>query len=165
MKSIFSFKYKNIKRNISILTNEIQVGYLSLSEFSLISHAELFENSYFFNRKSHFSSTTNVNMYKGQEPIATIRNNTLSMGAQIRIDNNFYQFKYKNLLCQEWYISDEHGNIVINYLKTDRARKAVLDDDQQLLFLCGLYLSGNNYVESSSITWTLFFVVLYCTIF
>jgi len=165
MKNIFNWQIKQVNNSIFVLMNKTSVGRLLLSDYSLTAHAELFDKAYQFKRKHLFSVATEVTMQDDLNPIVLIRQNIWTSGSKIKLTNSIYLFKYKNLFCREWNIFDNNGKSIIDSKRTNNNSEIVYEEENHVLFLCGLYLSGNDFIESSNITWVLLIVILYCTIF
>ena len=130
--TLFSSNYK-------IFDGENQLGKLSHSSFSNNNIGTLGSTKLSFISKGIFSSVIAINDTQSNQSVGEIKFNAFGSSAVIVLNNKTYTWKYDNLLQTQWSILDNEHKIV-NFSASFSSGKIVSDVDDEMLFLCGLYV-------------------------
>ena len=127
--------------NYKIFDGENQIGELSYSSFSNNNIGTLGSTKLSFISKGIFSSVIAINDTQSNQSVGEIKFNAFGSSAVIVLNNKTYTWKYDNLLQTQWSILDNEHKIV-NFSASFSSGKIVSDVDDEMLFLCGLYVQN-----------------------
>jgi hypothetical protein len=147
--TLFSSNYK-------IFDGEIQLGELSHSSFSNNNIGTLGSTKLSFVSKGIFSSVIAINDLQTNQSVGEIKFNAFGSSAVIVLNNKTYTWQYDNLLQTQWSILDNEHKIV-NFSASFSSGKIVSDVDDEMLFLCGLYVQ-NYMIQVLIFSFSMFFI-------
>ena len=147
--TLFSSNYK-------IFDGENQTGELSHSSFSNNNIGTLGSTKLSFISKGIFSSVIAINDLQSNQSVGEIKFNAFGSSAAIVLNNKIYTWQYDNLLQTQWSILDNEHKIV-NFSASFSSGKIVSDVDDEMLFLCGLYVQ-NYMIQVLIFSFSMFFI-------
>lgn len=142
--------------NYKIFDGENQTGELSHSSFSNNNTGTLGSTKLSFISKGIFSSVIAINDLQSNLSVGEIKFNAFGSSAVIVLNNKTYTWKYDNLLQTQWSILDNEHKIV-NFSASFSSGKIVSDVDDEMLFLCGLYVQ-NYMIQVLIFSFSMFFI-------
>ena len=142
--------------NYKIFDGENQLGELSHSSFSNNNIGTLGSTKLSFISKGIFSSVIAINDLQSNQSVGEIKFNAFGSSAVIVLNNKTYTWQYDNLLQTQWSILDNEHKIV-NFSASFSSGKIVSDVDDEMLFLCGLYVQ-NYMIQVFIFSFSMFFI-------
>jgi hypothetical protein len=152
MKTRLNWKKEIFTSTYSIYSNNQLIGKLKDKTFSQSASGELNGRKYIFRTKGLFKQHTEILDEAENRVIGEINYNTRMTKASLYINNKEASWKYDNMRNTKWRIFDTEG-IEIKYTGTSRKGQIDANTDDELLLLCGLFVT-NYYWQ-----WTIIFLV------